>query len=98
MNQRKHQFANLTNAQATIDPVSQPTAALTLNTGGAMKINKEQAREQTEAELSDTAENNTITQEGLVGNRQDETQTIYICYHPLDTISFTVLKYYQNRD
>ena len=41
-----------------------------------MAINKYKAREQPVAEVSDTAENNTITYEGLVGNGQDKTQAI----------------------
>ena len=41
-----------------------------------MTVNVEKSGEQTAAELSDTAENNTITHKRPVQNRQDETQAI----------------------
>ena len=69
-------ISTLTDASATIAPEAQPIAARTHTMGGATAINGEQAREQIEAEGSDTAESNTITQEGPEGNRQDETQEI----------------------
>ena len=47
-------IANLTDIPATISPESQPTAALTQTTGGAIKTNEEQAGEYTKAEVSDT--------------------------------------------
>ena len=53
-------IATLTNAPATISPGSQ----------------EEQAGEQNEAEVADTAESNPITQEGPEGTKQDETQSI----------------------
>ena len=53
-----------------------PATTAFQNTGEAITTNKGQAGEQTEAEVADKVENNTITKEGSVGNGQDETQTI----------------------
>ena len=58
----KAEISTLIYAPATIAPESQPTAAPTHNTGGATTVNEGKVGEYTKAEVSDTAENNTITQ------------------------------------
>ena len=67
-------ITTLTDAPTTVSPEAQPNALPTQNMSGAMKIKEEQEVEQTEVEVENTAENKIITQEGLLGNRKDETQ------------------------
>ena len=67
----KAAIATLIGAPDTTSPEAQPTAAPAHTTGEAITINEGQAGDQTEAEVSYTAENNTITQEGPVVNGQD---------------------------